>query len=167
VIDKRSYPPFIHERGGLASRFGFPFPRRARPRLGPPTVFTGVPRPSENATPWDPTVGVCLGPYGPPGGVALSYERGTPVDLDLPQCLLPGGARLGSVALHCEPENFTLSQLADPRQQLAVEAGAIDFGEKFWLAVHFRIRRVSLHCMFSTASNPSRSAHTRLQGYLA
>ena len=29
----------------------------------------GVPRSSENAFPWDPTVGLCLGPYdGPRGG---------------------------------------------------------------------------------------------------
>ena len=27
----------------------------------------------------DPTVGLCLGPYGPPRVWAFSYERGTPV----------------------------------------------------------------------------------------
>ena len=29
-------------------------------------------------TPLDPTVGRCLGPYGGPRGVGVSYERGTP-----------------------------------------------------------------------------------------
>ena len=29
--------------------------------------------------PWDPTVGLCLGPYGGPRWGAVSYERGTPV----------------------------------------------------------------------------------------
>ena len=35
-------------------------------------------RSKENATPWDPTVGICAGPFGGPTGVAVSYERGTP-----------------------------------------------------------------------------------------
>jgi len=36
--------------------------------LGVSPVFgaTGVPRSKETATPWDPTVGLCLGPYGGP-----------------------------------------------------------------------------------------------------
>jgi hypothetical protein len=29
---------------------------------------TGAPRPEETATPWDPTVGPCLGSYGGPRG---------------------------------------------------------------------------------------------------
>ena len=36
----------------------------------------------KNATPKDPTVGICVGPYGVPrGGGAVSFERGTPVFL--------------------------------------------------------------------------------------
>ena len=42
---------------------------------------TGVPRPKENAFFEDPTVGLCLGPYDSPRGVAFSYERGTPVGI--------------------------------------------------------------------------------------
>jgi hypothetical protein len=38
----------------------------------------GLPRSKETAPPWDPTVGLCLGPYGGPRG-AVSYERGAPV----------------------------------------------------------------------------------------
>ena len=30
-------------------------------------------------TAWDQTSGLCLGPYGDPRGVSVSYERGTPV----------------------------------------------------------------------------------------
>ena len=33
----------------------------------------------ETATPYNHTVGLCLGPYGGPRGVEVSYERGTPV----------------------------------------------------------------------------------------
>ena len=41
---------------------------------------TGVPCSYETAPPYDPTVGICLGPYGGlRGGGAVSYERGTPV----------------------------------------------------------------------------------------
>ena len=29
--------------------------------------------------PWDPTVGLCLGPYGGPGEVGVSYERDAPL----------------------------------------------------------------------------------------
>jgi hypothetical protein len=40
---------------------------------------TGVPRSQETAPPWDPQVGLCLGPYGGPRKRgAFSYERGTP-----------------------------------------------------------------------------------------
>ena len=36
--------------------------------------------PVRDSAPQDPTVGLCLGPYGGPEGVgAVSYERGTPV----------------------------------------------------------------------------------------
>ena len=38
--------------------------------------LTGVPHSEEIAPPSGPTVGVCLGPYGGPRGVAISYERG-------------------------------------------------------------------------------------------
>jgi len=31
----------------------------------------------------DPAVGLCLGPYGGPRGVGVSYERGTPVEFAL------------------------------------------------------------------------------------
>jgi len=39
---------------------------------------TGIPHSPENATPWDLTVGLWLGPYGGPRGGAVSFERGTP-----------------------------------------------------------------------------------------
>ena len=41
-------------------------------------LATGVPRLQENALPWDPTVGLCLGPYAGPRCGAFDYERGTP-----------------------------------------------------------------------------------------
>ena len=31
-----------------------------------------------------PTVGLCIGSYGDPGGAGVSYERGTPVWLGTP-----------------------------------------------------------------------------------
>ena len=40
---------------------------------------TGAPRSYETAPPYDPTIGLYLGPYGGPRGGALSYDRGTPV----------------------------------------------------------------------------------------
>ena len=43
------------------------------------TTPTGVPRSQETASRWDPTVGLCLGPYGGPRGWAFSYERVIPV----------------------------------------------------------------------------------------
>ena len=49
---------------------------------------TGVPRSCETATPYDPTVGLFLGPYCGPGGGAVSCERGTPVSLPRPAPLL-------------------------------------------------------------------------------
>ena len=36
--------------------------------------------------PYDPTVGLCLGPYGVPRGVGVSYERGTPVGWNRSHC---------------------------------------------------------------------------------
>ena len=42
-----------------------------------PNRPTGVPRSQANANSQDPTVGLCLGTYGSPRGVAFSYERGT------------------------------------------------------------------------------------------
>ena len=47
--------------------------------LSLPGRVTGVPRTSETAPSWDPSEGLCLGPYGDPRGGILSYERGTPV----------------------------------------------------------------------------------------
>ena len=38
---------------------------------------TGVPRSAEAAPPWDPTVGLCLGPYGGPGGGAFPMSEVT------------------------------------------------------------------------------------------
>ena len=38
----------------------------------------------ETASPYDPAVGLCLGPYGVPRGVGVSYERGTPGRASLP-----------------------------------------------------------------------------------
>ena len=52
------------------------------------SVLIGVPRSKKTAPPWDPTVGLCLGPYGDPDEGAVSYERGTPVVF---------GAELGEV----------------------------------------------------------------------
>ena len=52
---------------------------------------TGVPRSSENATPWDPTVGSCLGPYGGPRGVAFAYERDAPTVLCISLLVLKQG----------------------------------------------------------------------------
>ena len=49
--------------GGLPDRAALP-----RPQVGARPVKT------------DPTVGICLGPSGSPGGVDASYERGTPVE---------------------------------------------------------------------------------------
>ena len=40
---------------------------------------TGVPHSYETAHSQDPTVGLCLGPYGGPRGGAIFYEQGTPV----------------------------------------------------------------------------------------
>jgi len=41
---------------------------------------TRVPRSRETASPYDPTVGLRIGPsWWSEGGVALSYERNTPV----------------------------------------------------------------------------------------
>ena len=37
-----------------------------------------VPRDGGPAAPEDPTVALCLGTYGDPRGVGVSYERGTP-----------------------------------------------------------------------------------------
>ena len=43
-------------------------------------LWAGVPRSLETTPPSDPTAGLCLGPYGGPGGGgAVSYERDTPV----------------------------------------------------------------------------------------
>ena len=39
---------------------------------------TKVPRSYETAPPQDPAVALCLGTYGGPRGVGVSYERGTP-----------------------------------------------------------------------------------------
>jgi hypothetical protein len=41
--------------------------------------ITGAPRSQETAFPQDPSVGLCLWPYGNPRGAAVSCERGAPV----------------------------------------------------------------------------------------
>ena len=40
---------------------------------------TGIPDSKETASSQDPTVDLCLGPYGGPRGVEVASERGTPV----------------------------------------------------------------------------------------
>ena len=43
-------------------------------------MYRGISLKRNSAPPQDPTVGIGLGPCGDPrGGVAVSYERGTPV----------------------------------------------------------------------------------------
>ena len=46
-------------------------PCRLSPDKG---LATGLPRSNETVPPWDPTVGLCLGPYGGPGGGGLFLE---------------------------------------------------------------------------------------------
>ena len=50
--------------------------RKPRPRKHPYRATSPVRSP---LSPWDPTVGLCLGPYGRPRGVAFSCGPGTPV----------------------------------------------------------------------------------------
>ena len=64
--------------------------------------ITGVPRSQETPLLWDPTVGLCLGPYGAPRGLAFSYERGTPagrMEFPLPLSAKPWLASMGIAAL--------------------------------------------------------------------
>ena len=42
-------------------------------------MYIGVPHSYEEAAPYEPAVGICVGPYGGPWWVAVSYERGAPV----------------------------------------------------------------------------------------
>ena len=44
-----------------------------------PSVSITCKTPLINSPALDPTVGLCLGPYGGPREVSVSYERGTPV----------------------------------------------------------------------------------------
>ncbi|KAJ1478951.1 hypothetical protein T484DRAFT_2910247 [Baffinella frigidus] len=53
--------------------------KAAEAAMGGSDKVTGGPRSVESASPWDPTVGLCLGPYGGPRGGVVSHERGTPV----------------------------------------------------------------------------------------
>jgi len=63
------------------------------------SLATGVPRSYETAPPWDPTVAICQGPCGGPGGGAVSYERGTPVPVVLPRHLeLPAHPRRAAIS---------------------------------------------------------------------
>jgi len=48
-------------------------------RTPPGATYTGVSRSEETASPLDPTVGLCPGPYDGHRGWAVSYERGTRV----------------------------------------------------------------------------------------
>ena len=61
------------------------FPLRGAPFSGGagrvPPPYRGVPRSQETASPNDPTLALCLGTYGDPRGVGVSYERGTPIHL--------------------------------------------------------------------------------------
>jgi len=55
----------------------------------------------ETAYPWDPTVALCLGPYGRPRGGAVSYERSTPVGEGRDRCraeAIPSERRAASCA---------------------------------------------------------------------
>ena len=45
---------------------------------------TGLPRSQETPPPEDPTVALCLGTYGDPLGVGVSYERSTPAGCGTP-----------------------------------------------------------------------------------
>jgi len=49
--------------------------------------------------PQDPTVGLCLGPYGGPRGWAFSYERGTPVGASKQQEPAPRCGTLAQVSV--------------------------------------------------------------------
>ena len=42
---------------------------------------TWLPRSQETTPPYDPTVGLCLGPYSGLGVLVFSYERGTPAPM--------------------------------------------------------------------------------------
>ena len=72
----------------LQSTTGFARPSPVR------SCSRGVPRLHENAPPYDPTGGLCLGPYGGPRGGDVSYERGTPVPMQQ-QLFLTCKAELG------------------------------------------------------------------------
>ena len=41
-----------------------------------PSEYTGVPHLYENAPPYDPTAGLCLGAYGDPRGVGVFFLMG-------------------------------------------------------------------------------------------
>ena len=44
-----------------------------------PHPYKGTWRINNKKQPYDPTVGLCLEPYGDPRGVGVPYGRGTPV----------------------------------------------------------------------------------------
>ena len=43
------------------------------------SAYRGTSLTRNRPPPQDPTVGLCLGPYGGPGKLGVSHERGTPV----------------------------------------------------------------------------------------
>ena len=43
------------------------------------TTLQGYLAHRKTSFPWDPIIGLCLGPCGDPKGVSIAYERGTPV----------------------------------------------------------------------------------------
>ena len=72
---------------------------------------TGVPRSSETAPSWRPTVGFGLGPYGGPKASAFANERSTPVPLPRGKAKIESAGRI----FFCKPRPETLSPHGDPR----------------------------------------------------
>ena len=60
-------------------------PRRGSRRIAAPASLRvyRVSSLTRNCFHQDPTVGSCLGPYGGPRGVQVSYEQGTPVGFEV------------------------------------------------------------------------------------
>ena len=76
LIVKRKLPSKVNKRFiDLAAWYS----AGSRVRQAAGTDYRDPSRIRRNRPPWDPTVGLCLELYGGPMGVAVSYERGTPV----------------------------------------------------------------------------------------